>query len=104
MGMKTPFEGRPLMLKQIEEHERLQQFSEIGRAHQACGGAMLPASGALRNPAYSTLCSRGLFMGRGHFVSFKVVGLKPYRTIKHGFSPIPRKRRDDATRQLERAQ
>src|SRR6266404_5023728 len=67
MGMKTPFEGRPLMLKQIEEHERLQQLAEIGRAHPAGDRAVLPASRALRNPAYSRLCSRGLFTRNGHF-------------------------------------
>src|SRR2546426_4771236 len=73
MGMKPPIEGRPLMLEQIEEHERLQQFAQIGRAHQACDRAVLPASGALRNPAYSRLCSRGVFMRKVHFVSFKKI-------------------------------
>src|SRR5205809_8066649 len=69
------------MLEQVEEHVRLQQFAQVGRAHQACDRAVLPASGALRNPAYSRLCSRGVFMRKVHFVSFNLgEGIRSSRT------------------------
>jgi hypothetical protein len=61
VGVEAPIEGRALMVEQIEKCEWLQDLAEVGRAHQACGEAVRPATGATRDLTY-----RGLRSRRGH--------------------------------------
>src|SRR5713226_7368677 len=38
VGMQAHVQGCPLMVEEVEKHERLQDLAEVGRAHQTCGG------------------------------------------------------------------